>query len=267
MVRRERHNSILTARGIWSVGFFLILMVSCKSGKTVTDSELIKSLPAKTIIANHYDNHLNFHTISGKIKIDYSEGRSTQSVGVSLRMKKDKAIWISAPLGVIKAYITPDRVSFYNKLQNEYFDGDFSYFSEMLGFEIDFYKIQNLLLGQALLDLREMKYDASQTGGKYYELSPKKGSDVLKTLFYIEPGNFKLSRQQLSQPSKKRLLDIHYRNYQDKGKWILPNEIGIMAIETMHRTFIDITYKNIEFDRDLNFPYRIPNGYDEIVVK
>ncbi|MGI9548076.1 MAG: DUF4292 domain-containing protein [Flavobacteriaceae bacterium] len=248
------------------MGFFLVLMVSCKSGKITTDSELVKSMPAKTIIANHYDNGLNFHTISGKIKIDYSEGSSTQSVGVSLRMKKDEAIWISAPLGVIKAYITPGRVSFYNKLQNEYFDGDFSYFSELLGFEIDFYKIQNLLLGQALLDLREMKYTA-QTDGKYYELVPKKNSDFLKTLFYIEPDNFKLSRQQLSQPSKKRLLDIHYKNYQQKGKWILPNEIGIMAIETMQRTFIDITYRNIEFDRNLNFPYRIPKGYDEIVVK
>ena len=135
--------------------FFLIFLsvVSCKSTKELSDTGSMKSLPARTIITNHYDQQIEFTTLSGKVKIDYTEGSSTQSVGVSLRMKKDQAIWVSAPLGVIKAYITPDRVSFYNKLQNEYFDGDFTYFSDLLGIEIDFYKIQNLLLGQAILDL------------------------------------------------------------------------------------------------------------------
>ena len=251
---------------IWMVALLSITVLSCKSTKKISSEGEIKNLSAKNIIDNHYDNQLDFKTISGKIKIDYNEGASTQSVGVSLRMRKDEAIWISAPLGVIKAYITPDRVSFYNKLQNEYFDGDYSYFSDMLGIDIDFYKIQNILVGQALFDLREMRYNA-ETNGDHYELTPKKNSDFLKTLFFVEPNNFRISRQQLSQPTKKRLLDIHYKNYQEKDKKILPNEIGIMAIETMQRTFIDITYKNIEFDRDLNFPYRIPKGYDEIVLK
>ncbi|MGB5237472.1 MAG: DUF4292 domain-containing protein [Flavobacteriaceae bacterium] len=248
------------------LGLIIFLFVGCKSAKTITGEEITKDIPAKTIIANHYKNKLDFTTISGKIKIDYSEGSSTQSVGVSFRMKKDQAIWISAPLGVIKAYITPGRVSFYNKLQNEYFDGDFSYFSDILGFDIDYFKIQNLLTGEALFDLRELKYNA-QPNGKYYELTPKKSSEILKSLFFVEPENYKLARQQLSQPVEKRLLDIHYKNYLKYGDRVLPHEVGIMAIESMQRTFIEITYKNIEFDRDLNFPYRIPKGYDEILVK
>ncbi len=263
--KQNRYRYLIKARIVLPAILFMLLG-ACKSGKGVAEKGTLKSLPARTIITNHYDNQLKFKTLSGRIKIDYSEGASTQSVGVSLRMQKDKAIWISAPLGVIKAYITPDRVSFYNKLQNEYFDGDFSYFSEILGIDIDFFKIQNLLLGQALFDLRDMKY-AAETNGNNYELTPKKSSELLKTLFFVDPGHFKIARQQLSHPSQKRLLDIHYKNYQSKDQRILPNEIGIMAIETMQRTFIDITYKNIEFDRDLNFPYRIPKGYDEIVVK
>ncbi len=140
-------------RGVWFLGVLLFLG-ACKSASKVTDKDLARGLPARTIINNHYDSQLEFTTISGKVKIDYKEGGGTQSVGVSLRMQKDRAIWISAPLGVIKAYITPDRVSFYNKLQNEYFDGDYSYFSEILGVDVDFFKIQNLLLGQAIMDLR-----------------------------------------------------------------------------------------------------------------
>ena len=259
-------NLALNVVRIWTLVFLSIAVLSCKSAKKLTEEAEIKNLSAKNIIDNHYDKQLDFKTLSGKIKIDYTEGSGTQSVGVSFRMKKDEAIWISAPLGVIKAYITPERVSFYNKLQNEFFDGDYTYFSDILGIDIDFYQVQNILLGQAFFDLRELKYNA-EANGKHYELTPKKSSDMVKTLFFVEPDNFRMARQQLSQPAKKRLLDIHYKNYQEKDKKILPNAIGIMAIETMQRTFIDITYKNVEFDRDLNFPYRIPKGYDEIVLK
>ncbi len=239
---------------------------SCKSGKIISDVKVDKSLPARVIIKNHYKNELDFRTLTGRIRIDYSDGYSTQSIGVSLRMEKDKAIWISAPLGVVKALITPERVSFYNKLDNQYFDGDFRYLSRMLGTDVDFKIVQNLLLGQALLDLRDAKYLA-QVNGDTYELKPKKSMDLFKPLFRIEPGNYKLAAQQLSQPWKKRLLEIRYKNYQERDKRILPNEIGIVAIDTDQRTTIAIEYRSMEFNRRLNFPYKIPKGYEEIVLK
>jgi hypothetical protein len=76
-----------------------------------------------------------------------------------------------------------------------------------------------------------------------------------------------MATQQLSQPWKKRLLEIRYKNYQEKDARILPNEIGITAIDTDERTTIAIEYRNIEFNRSLNFPYKIPKGFDEIVLK
>ncbi|MEX0314682.1 MAG: DUF4292 domain-containing protein, partial [Allomuricauda sp.] len=136
----------------------LLIFGACKSTKSITGGEIDSRLSAKRIIENHYSNQTDFKTLSGRVKIDYSNGKSEQGVNVSLRMEKDKVIWISAPLGVVKAHITPKRVSFYNKLQNEYFDGDFSYLSELLGTELDFDKVQSLLLGDAILDLRDEKY-------------------------------------------------------------------------------------------------------------
>ena len=128
-------------------------------------------------------------------------------------MEKDKAIWISAPLGIVKAYITPDRVSFYNKLENEYFDGDFSYLSDLLGTEVDFSILQNLLTGQAIIDLRQGKYDIG-ISNESYRLTPEEQDVLYKTLFQVEPKNFKMALQQLSQPLEKRVLEIAYKNYQ-----------------------------------------------------
>lgn len=245
---------------------FSVLAISCKSKKVITDGTVDESLSAKTIIRTHYQNALNFKTLSGKMRIDYSDGESSQGVSVSLRMEKDKAIWMSAPFGMVKAFITPGRVTFYNKLQNEYFDGDFSYLSKFLGTELDFAQVQNLLLGEALFDLKATKYEASIVDGGY-RLRPKKAIELFKVLFEIEPKNFKMALQQLSQPEKRRLLEINYTDYQKINKWILPQQIAVAAIDGNERNSVAIEYRNIEFDQQLNFPYKIPNGFKEIILK
>jgi len=250
-----------------AVGFAMILcmLVSCKSAKVAGDGSADGKLSAKNLIRRHYDNQVNFNTLSGKAKIDYSDGKSAQSVSVSLRLQKDKTLWISAPLGLVKAYITPTRVSFYNKLQNEYFDGDFSYLSEILGTELNFDNLQNILLGHALFDLRKEKYDV-QVVQTNYQLKPRQALPIFKILFQIEPINYKMATQQLSQPSKNRVLEIRYKDYQKVSAWVLPKKVSITAVDSTHINSIDMEYRNIEFNKQLSFPYKIPKGFNEIVL-
>ncbi len=244
----------------------ILFVISCKSKKVVSGNTIKDNMSAKAIIRTHYQNHINFRTLSGRMRIVYHDGESTKSVTASLRMEKDKAIWISAPLGIVKAYITPDRVSFYNKLHNEYFDGDFSYLSSILGTELDFDKMQNLLLGQALFDLRNAKYEVSHTETDYV-LKPRKPLNLFKASYTIEPDNFMITAQQLAQPLKRRVLDINYRDYQEINNRILPNGILITAIEGNSKNTIDIDYRSVEFNRTLRFPYKIPKGFKKIELK
>ncbi len=244
----------------------LTFALSCKSTKVLTGGAINKNLSANAIIKNHYANELDFNTISGKMKIDYKDDHASQGFTVSLRMEKDKAIWISAPLGIVKAYISPKRVSFYNKLDNSYFDGDFNYLSKLLGTDLNFEKVQNLLLGQAILDLRKDKYLADISLDTY-NLQPKNALELYKILFQIEPKHFKIGNQQISQPENARVLNIQYSNYQEVDSRILPNEINIVAKLDDNESKIDIEYKNIELDRKVKFPYSIPNGFKEITLK
>lgn len=250
----------------FAVVLILLLAAACKSSKVLSDGKVNANLSAKTIIKQHYQNELQFKTLRGKLKIDYSDGRNDLSFSMTLRMEKDKAIWVSAPFAIVKAYITPGRVTFFNKPQREYFDGDFTFLSNMLGTELDFEQVQNLLLGQALVNLKNEKYNA-KVNGDSYELKPKKAAELFKILFQIEPKNFKMATQQISQPLKKRLLQINYTNYQEIDNRILPNEINVAATDGETQSTIAIEYRNIEFDKALNFPYKIPSGFDEIVLK
>jgi len=243
-----------------------LLVFSCKGAKVVTDGAIDTRLSAKSVIRAHYQNTTNFKTLGGKVKIDYTNGEDSQSFTVSLRMEKDKGIWMSAPLGIVKAYITPERVSFYNKLQNEYFDGDFSYLSKLLGTEVDFSIVQNLLLGEAIFDLKDDKYIIS-TVDNNYRLTPKTARELFKVLFQIEPNNFKMATQQVSHPIKGRLLQINYKNYQKVGPTLWPNKIFIRAIDGTAENAITLEYRNLELNRKLNFPYSIPKGFKEIVLE
>ncbi|PWL39801.1 DUF4292 domain-containing protein [Flagellimonas aquimarina] len=243
----------------------IIVLGSCKSTKAVVGGEVDSGISTKRIIENHYTNQVDFKTLSGRVKIDYSDGEKNQGVSVSLRMEKNKVIWISAPLGVVKARITPERVSFYNKLQGEYFDGDFSYLSDLLGTELDFDKVQNLLLGNAVFDLRKEKYTSTINQGDY-QLKPKKARELFKILFQLEPRNFKISSQEISQPEEDRQLQAKY-TYQDISGKIFPNEIQIVAAEEKDKTIIDLSFKNLELNRALNFPYKVPRGFDKIILK
>jgi len=148
------------------------------------------------------------------------------------------------------------------KLEGEYFDGDFSYLSNILGTDIDFKMAQNLLLGDALLDLREDKYNSAVEENSY-RISPQKGVDLYKILFFINPDTYKIASQQLSQPKEKRFLDIKY-TYQNVENRVLPSTVSIDIKDEDDASTITIDYQNIAFDENINFPYKIPKGLDEI---
>lgn len=243
-----------------------MLLSGCASNKVISLGNADKKMSAKSIVKNHYSNELDFKTMRGRIRVDYNDGSYSQDFGLSFRMEKDKAIWMSATLSVVKVLITPNRVSFYNKLDNTYFDGDFSFISNLLGAELNFEKVQNLLLGQAIFNLKDESFTAGITENSY-ELKPAKDFSLFKRLFLVEPKNFKMALQQISQPEENRLLNVDYKTYQKVGNKVIPDKILVTALENDKTVKIEIEYRNVEFDQKVSFPYSIPRGYKEIALK
>jgi hypothetical protein len=243
----------------------LLFFVGCKSTKTVTSSGKVANLSTKNIIKNHYRNALNFKTIRGKMKVRFSNGKTEESFTLSLRMKKDEAIWLSATLSLVKVYITPTKVSFYNKLDNTYFEGDFTLLSDFLGTELDFKKVQNLLIGNALYDLKKERFD-SEIQNKTYALTPKRDFELFKRLFTLDAFHFKVKQQRLEQSTEQRLLTIDYPTYQEITGQTFPKSVYIKAEEINKETTIQVEYRKITFNEDVRFPFKIPSGYKEIKI-
>ena len=245
----------------------LLVAVGCKSTKQLTSSgELNSKFTSKQLIKEHNKNNAKFKTLQARVKVEYVQGDQSQSHTINLRMEKDKTIWLSATLGIVRAIITPTKVSFYNKLDNTYFDGDFSLISNLLGTTLDFEKVQNILLGNALYNLKDDSYNSDIHEGSYV-LSPKNQNQLFEIFYLLNPAHFKMDSQQLAQPLEQRMLEIDYKDYQIVDKQIIPQNVKVIALERDFETTITMEFKSVSLNSDLNFPFRIPNGFDEIVIK
>lgn len=252
---------------IFKILFLILFFAGCKSTKIIISSgEPNTRLSSKLIIKEHLKQKANFKTLQARVKVEYIQGNKSQMHTISLRIEKDKTIWINSFLNVIRIKITPEKVGYYNKLDNTFFEGDFSLISDLLGIEIDFNKAQNLLFGEALFDLQSELYDANIHESSYL-LKPKEQSTLLEIFFLLNPKHFKMDSQQLAQPLKRRMLQIDYENYQEVKNQVLPLHIKIIALENNEETIINMEFKSVYLNRDLRFPFRIPSGFQEIVIK
>lgn len=255
---------------LYKLGTLLLILglsVGCRSTKTLTSSAVIeKGMTAKQIIREITKQEVRFKTLQAKVRIDYTEGSTGNGTTVTLRMEKDKAIWMSAPLGVVRVMITQDSVKFYDKLNNQYFNGDFSLLTRLLGTDIDFEKIQNILLGEPIFDLKADTY-VTAANDESYVLHPKDQRALFELFFLINPGFFKLDSQQLYQPLEKRMLQIDYKKYQEVSKQIFPENIRIIAVEKNDEIIIDLDFKSIQLNGEIRFPFNIPSGYKEIELE
>lgn len=237
--------------------------VGCKTTKTIAGGEGNLKLSAKQLIKENQKNAPDFKTLQSKLKITYTEGDKKQSHTVSYRMEKDKVLWLSAAFGIIRAKITPESVAFYNKLDNTYFEGDFEYFSKLLGTDLDFKKVQNIILGEALFNLQDENYKLSLFEGNYL-LQPKSQRELFEIFFHIDPALFKVARQEISQIKEQRQLLIDYLAYQKVNNQALPEHVKVIAVEGTEEMIAELEFKSIVLNEALRFPFKIPSGFKKI---
>lgn len=243
-----------------------IFMSSCKSAKrTATPDAGINSAE---LVNLHKSTEPRFTTLASRVNVNYDDGSRSQSITVSLRMKKNETIWVSASIlgiNIARLLITPDNVSYYETINRTYFDGDFSLLSSWLGVEVDFQMVQNILIGQAVFPINNNQYEAS-VFGQNYRLTPKTEHALFKHIFLVNPANNRMASQQIMQPEEQRVLTIDYASYQNAGFFLFPKEIRLNAVEQSDLTRILLDFRTVDVNPEVTFPFRIPDRYKQITI-
>lgn len=261
--------SIKLTTELWK--YFLLVIIcfnitGCKSTKSlIAEGTPNKKLSSKQLIKTHQNNFSKFNTLQAKVKIDITQDGKVQGSTFNLRIEKDKIIWLSAALGIARLKITPEKVQYYSKLDNQYFDGDYALLSDFAGTDLDFFKVQNLLLGHAINDLKiePHKIDTNEAS---YILQPEEQAALFDLLYLINPSHFKLDSLQLYQQTERRMLQVDYASYQNFDGQVFPQSIKVIAVDGAEEAKVDIEFKSINLNDELRFPFKIPAGYKEILI-
>ncbi|WP_294821367.1 DUF4292 domain-containing protein [uncultured Flavobacterium sp.] len=253
-----------------SIVIIALAFASCKPKQAVVSEQAVTGAGAKSareVIAGHIAVPKEFETLYIKGDANYKDSKQSQSVSLEIRMKKDETILVSVRvLGITmaKALITPKRVSYYEKINGTYFDGNYAVLSRWLGTELDFARVQNMLLGEALDNLEKGNYQFSVEEGRY-KLQAREANAISKE-FFFEGSNYLLKKQVVAQGGQQpRSLEIQYPAHNQYTTALLPKEIKIEA-EQKDRVNIKIEYKVVTFDDKLTFPYDVPEGYEQIFI-
>lgn len=250
------------------IGFILSLIsVSCGSKKGVTD-ESMKNATSKKVLKQFERTQPHFKTLTARMKGTYDDGYQSQSISLSMRIQKDEVIWISAKLAglipVSKLMVTPDRVQFYEKLNNQYFDGDFGLISQWLGVEIDFEKLQNLLIGNAIYEIDKNHFELTDLEKGYLLMNAE---ERFSKSMMLDKITFRMLNQQMISNADRRQILVLYPSYQTNNYFFFPNKIDILVHKDKDQSKINIDFRSLELNQEVKFPFEIPSGYKEIQIK
>ncbi|WP_409966796.1 hypothetical protein PIECOFPK_01364 [Mycovorax composti] len=243
------------------------LLASCKAGKKAAstipakniDTAAMKAESPEVILSNL--NHIDFKTFSGRVDVDFDDGKNARSVNVKLVMKKDEVIWMSAGLmgfEGVRGIITQDSVKIINKLQKEYIATSLNYIQEQIGLPVDFATIQDLLIGNAVF-VNKDNASVSTEGEKY--VITTQGAQFKNLLTVLMPGYLptetKLTDVEASKKRSATIIYDRYKNVADRNFSTLRN----MQVRYKNNVTLKMDFKSYTFDGEVSTPFSVPSGY------
>jgi len=253
-------------KSLFSYIFLLaVLFTGCRTAKvTNTQGVADTSLRGKEILEKHQETFPAFETLAGTLTVTYSKaGKIGQAIPLSFRMKKGETIWLSAPLGMAKALITKDKVQFYNKLDNTYFEGDYTISEKYLGVHLGFEALENLLLGQLLFRDR---HTTLAPEGERYKGTLKK--DALDLSFFLNTA-FRMDSLLIVQEEKtqqERSLSAAY-TYQTVEGQLFPLSLLLQGSQGGEQVQLSLQFSALQRNVAVRFPYSVPSGYQPLTLR
>jgi hypothetical protein len=235
---------------------FVVLLSACKK-QPAASNDLRKG-------EHHMEwTPLSFNYLVIKSKINFkSQGNST-NLTANIRIKKDSLIWLSITPGmgieVVRAIVTPDSVKVINRLDNKYDAYSISYIKQTLGIDMDYYNLQNLLVGDMLLPFHETD-QVITTDNTWQVMQKYQGLDVVTMISRMQK---KVTQTEATNPDKKYLLST-YKDFILTDSVLFHQEQLLMMKNGNDTSFIEASHQKIEFPKkSVAFPFNVPKRFEK----
>ena len=254
-----------------SVFILLFLVLGCGSKKNKIqfpqpniNSEIKKTLTDSNIKIKDL-NYIDFTNLflSGNSNLEYNN--DNYGFDLNFRFKKNEKILISGSLflPIFKALIDQNKISGYQRFDRTFFDVNYEDIYNKLGIDLGFKEIENLLLGNPILDLsnkENLKIYQNEKNMLIYSIEKE---NVIYNMTF-DPQYNKLLSQEITQLKLNRYLKIYYNSFQKLNSFDLPRLVGIIINDGKNLIKLTISNQSREINNELSFPFKIPNNYKKI---
>ena len=255
---------------------FLISLVSSCAKKNIEvlvpvieykikDRALAKTLDSLSLIKPKY-----FYS---KIKIDYKDNTTDVSFKTSLKIVSDSALnAIVTKIGIpiANGLITAKILNIHQKcLINSSWDN----FRDLLNIEIDYFNLENILLGRPLTDAFNQKYFVEKEEYEALTESSKKVSDTTLSvatipkskllLNYILQDNLKdLAETRIFSTNDSTDIRIQYLSREIVSGFNLPNKVVISLSKSKYNLVVKLEYDKTTVNEKIEIIFLIPEKYE-----
>ena len=257
----------------------VLLFSSCKSTRPVMKAPLKEEGP-EYLYSKLKESEFHFDWFSAKFDASYIEKRHSSDFKGQVRIRKDSLIWvtITPALGIelFRMVITNDSVKYVNRLNKEYFLGDYELVSRFLQIHIDYDILQSLILGNDFqfyetnsfrASIDNPNYRLSTTGRRQIRKSAEESDEdpvALLQNIWLDPASFKIRQLDVKEYQKdNRKLSANYGHFKAVEDQIYPEELKF-NIQADDLIKIRIDYNKVTLNEPMNFPFSIPDNYDRI---
>ncbi|MGB0527438.1 MAG: DUF4292 domain-containing protein [Flavobacteriaceae bacterium] len=244
---------------------YLILLLgvmSCGVKKASVEADNTVLSTSKSSLIEQSQKAIELNSLRGRLRMSLNNNGKNQTVTSTVRFERDSALLISAPFGVLKAYLDQERLSYYNKLERSYFDGDYNYLQELIGVELNFTQLQNLLFAKPLIDVNSRRAFLLKSEDSYWVLT-NKNKKAYDFSLRFDKQTLQLIAQdyRISKSNQGARITYAYQKASD----FYPNRITLQSLVEGTDIEVDLQWTQAEYNRKVQFNYNIPPGYKSIL--
>jgi hypothetical protein len=258
--------------------FILILSSSCATKRSIIKQPL-KEFGEEFLIDKMDGAESKFDFLTARCNISIINNKTKTDLKGQIRIQFDSIIWLSMTpalgIEIARLMITTDSIWFINRIEKNYFDGDYDFVTRVLGTSIDFDMLQALVLGNDFSYYENKSFKASVDGNEYKlsttgrsklrkYLKQQETPNILVQNLWLNPSNFRISRINLKEfGEENNKLSVEYAKHtMVKGK-LIPTLINI-DIQGNQRIHLSIELNSVETGVAQTFPFKIPDKYHRI---
>lgn len=259
----------------------ILLFFSCKNQEKASRKPL-EGKKAEFLIEQLNKNAAVFETFSAKADFTVLQKDKKTSFKANIRIKKDSIIWISISpaLGIemARVLITQDTVKVINRLQKEYFIGDYNYLNKRFNVELNFQDVQALLLGSSVgfetderlkfgIDndryyLGNMKKRRAKKADSKPEKVERKKDEVLS--LWLDKDHYFIRKFLISDLSADRFLLGNYDDFIEINDQRIPQKLSF-TVNGRSAADIKIDYSRVSLNESLSFSFKISSKYEQVL--